>query len=84
MASDEEIELLLDSSDDDFDFLVPTILDGSSTGLEGAAGTTRGGGSGPRPGGCMLKVKKWLGVAAPAGGSHRVVRISQLDRELTG
>eukprot|EP00903_Cladosiphon_okamuranus_P017828 g16407.t1 len=34
----EELKLLLDSSGDDFDFLVPTILDGSSTGLEGASG----------------------------------------------
>ncbi|CAM9970436.1 unnamed protein product [Discosporangium mesarthrocarpum] len=34
--TDEEISLLLESSADDGDFLVPTILDGSSTGLEGA------------------------------------------------
>ncbi|CAN0076421.1 unnamed protein product, partial [Ectocarpus sp. 4 AP-2014] len=38
----EELQLLLDSSDDDFDFLVPTILDGSSTGLEGAQQTGLG------------------------------------------
>lgn len=36
--AEEELQLLLDSSADDFDFLVPTILDGSSTGLEGAVG----------------------------------------------
>ncbi|CAN0020991.1 unnamed protein product, partial [Ectocarpus fasciculatus] len=40
----EELQLLLDSSDDDFDFLVPTILDGSSTGLEGAQQSGLGGG----------------------------------------
>ena len=28
----------MESSADDFDFLIPTIMDGSSTGLEGASG----------------------------------------------
>lgn len=63
--ADEELKLLLDSSVDDCDFLVPTILDGSSTGLEGASGVVGGGGATSsrgkdrraRPGGCTLEVR---------------------------
>lgn len=50
----EELKLLLDSSGDDFDFLVPTILDGSSTGLEGASGGTS---SSPEACGSTLEVR---------------------------
>ncbi|CAM9413442.1 unnamed protein product [Choristocarpus tenellus] len=58
--TEEELQLLLDNSTDDCDFLVPTILDGSSTGLEGASagGLPRGAVLGdciPRFGGCSLK-----------------------------
>lgn len=64
VVTDEELKLLLDSSVDDFDFLVPTILDGSSTGLEGAAGagwrgatSVRGEDWRARSGGCTLEVR---------------------------
>lgn len=56
--AEEELKLLLDSSADDCDFLFPTILDGSSTGLEGATSlsTGFGQGGGSRPAGCRLEV----------------------------
>lgn len=60
-SAEEELKMLLDSSTDDFDFLIPTILDGSSTGLEGASGvvSSKHGESRSRPGGFMLEVR-WL------------------------
>lgn len=54
MSTAEELKLLLDSSGDDFDFLVPIILDGSSTGLEGASGG--GASSSPEACGSTLEV----------------------------
>lgn len=72
MFTEEEIKLLLDNSADDFDFLVPTIFDGSSIGLEGAARMDQGWGSGSRPSGCRLEVMTHFAVSVEVVGWRRM------------